>query len=188
MAIMTVEDQSAVIEFLASPAAHGGMPVDRIDTHSAIVFLAGERAYKLKRAVRFDYLDFSTADLRRTFCDAELRLNQRTAPAIYRRVVAVTLEADGSLALDGRGSAVDWLVEMNRFPQEALFDRLAGAGRLDLALMAPLANAIAAFHMRRPRAETTMAAQPACSGLSTAMPPGWPSSALAVWTGPPATS
>ena len=144
---MTVEDQSAVIEFLASPAAHGGMPVDRIDTHSAIVFLAGERAYKLKRAVRFDYLDFSTADLRRTFCDAEVRLNQRTAPAIYRRVVAVTLEADGSLALDGRGSAVDWLVEMNRFPQEALFDRLAGAGRLDLALMAPLANAIAAFHM-----------------------------------------
>ena len=59
---------------------------------------------------------------------------------------AVTIEADGSLALDGRGAAVDWLVEMNRFPQEALFDRLAGAGRLDLALMPPLADAIAAFH------------------------------------------
>jgi uncharacterized protein len=143
---MTAEDQSAVIEFLASPAAHDGMPVDRIDTHTAIVFLAGERAYKLKRAVRFDYLDFSTPDQRRTLCEAELRLNQRTAPAIYRRVGAVTIEADGSLALDGRGSAVDWLVEMNRFPQEALFDRLAVAGRLDLALMPPLADAIAAFH------------------------------------------
>jgi len=119
---MAVEDQSAVIEFLASPATHGGMPVERIDTHTAIVFLAGERAYKLKRAVRFDYLDFSTADRRRTFCEAELRLNQRTAPAIYRRVAAVTIEADGSLVMDGRGSAVDWLVEMNRFPQEALFD------------------------------------------------------------------
>jgi hypothetical protein len=144
---MIVDDQSAVIAFLASPSTHRGMPVDRIDTHSAIVFLAGERAYKLKRAVRFDYLDFSTAALRRMFCEAELRLNQRTAPTIYRRVNAVTLEANGSLALDGRGSAVDWLLEMNRFPQEALFDRLAAAGRLDLALMAPLADAIAAFHM-----------------------------------------
>jgi aminoglycoside phosphotransferase family enzyme/predicted kinase len=143
---MTADDQSAVIELLASPATHGGVPVERIDTHTAIVFLAGERAYKLKRAVRFDYLDFSTADRRRTCCEAELRLNQRTAPTIYRRVGAVTSEADGTLALDGRGSAVDWLVEMNRFPQEALFDRLAGAGRLDLALMPPLADAIVAFH------------------------------------------
>jgi len=143
---MIVDDQSPVIEFLASPSSHHGMPVDRIDTHSAIVFLAGERAYKLKRAVRFDYLDFSTAALRRTFCEAELRLNQRTAPTIYRRVGAVTVESDGSLAVDGRGSAVDWFVEMNRFPQEALFDRLAGAGRLDLALMPPLADAIAVFH------------------------------------------
>src|SRR6185503_17195797 len=143
---MIVDDQSPVIEFLASPSSHHGMPVDRIDTHSAIVFLAGERAYKLKRAVRFDYLDFSTAALRRTFCEAELRLKQRTAPTIYRRVGAVTVESDGSLAVDGRGSAVDWFVEMNRFPQEALFDRLAGAGRLDLALMPPLADAIAVFH------------------------------------------
>jgi uncharacterized protein len=143
---MTADDQSAVVEFLASPATHGGRPVERIDTHTAIVFLAGERAYKLKRAVRFDYLDFSTPERRRKFCEAELRLNQRMAPAIYRRVGAVTIEADGSLALDGRGSAVDWLVEMNRFPQEAVFDRLAGAGRLDLALMPTLADAIAAFH------------------------------------------
>lgn len=62
-------------------------------------------------------------------------------------VGAVTVEADGSLALDGRGSAVDWFVEMHRFPQEALFDRLAGGGRLDLALMLPLADVIASFHM-----------------------------------------
>ena len=143
---MTAEDQSAAIALLASPATHGGGEVERIDTHTAIVFLAGERVYKLKRAVRFDYLDFSTADRRRACCEAELRLNQRTAPTIYRRVGAVTIEADGTLALDGRGPAVDWLVEMNRFPQEALFDRLAAAGRLDLASMPPLADAIAAFH------------------------------------------
>ena len=143
---MITEDQSAVIDFLSRPSTHGGAPVERIETHSAIVFLAAARAYKLKRAVRFDYLDFSTAALRRTFCDAEVRLNSRTAPHLYRRVLPVTREPDRSLALDGEGSAVDWLVEMNRFPQKALFDKLASTGHLNLALMSPLADAIGAFH------------------------------------------
>ena len=58
---MITEDQTAVIDFLGASSTHGGMTVERIDTHSSIVFLAGTRAWKLKRAVRFDYLDFSTA-------------------------------------------------------------------------------------------------------------------------------
>ena len=102
--------------------------------------------YKLKRAVRFDYLDFSTSERRRSLCEAEVRLNRRTAPTLYRGVVAVTRQDDGSYALGGNGSAVDWLVEMNRFPQEALFDRLASAGALGIELMSPLAAAIADFH------------------------------------------
>jgi aminoglycoside phosphotransferase family enzyme/predicted kinase len=143
---MLSEDQAGVIEFLAAPAAHGTATVDRIDTHSAIVFLAGERAYKLKRAVRFDYLDFSTVERRRAMCDAEVRLNRRTAPGIYRGVIPITREPGGALALSGSGPAVDWVVEMNRFSQEALFDRLAAAGRLDLELMPALAAAIAELH------------------------------------------
>ena len=143
---MITEDQTDVIEFLAAPSAHGTATVERIDTHSAIVFLAGERAYKLKRAVRFDYLDFSTVERRRAMCDAEVRLNRRTAPDIYRGVVPITREPGGALALAGSGPPIDWVVEMNRFPQEALFDRLAAAGRLDLELMPPLAAAIAEFH------------------------------------------
>ena len=143
---MITEDQTDVIEFLAAPSTHGSGSVERIDTHSAIVFLAGERAYKLKRAVRFDYLDFSTVERRRAMCDAEVRLNRRTAPDIYRGVVAITREPGGALALGGPGTPIDWVVEMNRFPQEALFDRLAAAGRLDLELMPPLAAAIAEFH------------------------------------------
>ena len=143
---MITEDQTDVIEFLAAPSAHGTATVERIDTHSAIVFLAGERAYKLKRAVRFDYLDFSTVERRRAMCDAEVRLNRRTAPDIYRGVVPITREPGGALALGGSGPPIDWVVEMNRFPQEALFDRLAAAGRLDLELMPPLAAAIAEFH------------------------------------------
>lgn len=151
---MLIEDQTGVIEFLAAPSTHGIAHVERIDTHSAIVFLAGERAYKLKRAVRFDYLDFSTVDRRRAMCDAEVRLNRRTAPDIYRRVVPVTREPGGAIALAGSGPPIDWVVEMKRFPQEALFDRLAAAGRLDLQLMPLLATAIAEFHrMAEPRTD-----------------------------------
>ena len=150
---MITEDQTAVVAFLGSSSTHGGAAVDRVETHSAIVFLAGARAYKLKRAVLFDYLDFSTAERRRASCEAEVRLNRRTAPDLYRGVVAVTREGDGSLALGGAGTAVDWLVEMNRFEQDAVFDRLAASGRLDPELMPPLATAIADFHTaaeRRP--------------------------------------
>jgi aminoglycoside phosphotransferase family enzyme/predicted kinase len=143
---MITEDQTDVVEFLAAPSTHGTPTVERIDTHSAIVFLAGERAYKLKRAVRFDYLDFSTAERRRDMCDAEVRINRRTAPEIYRGIAPITREPGGALALGGSGPPIDWVVEMNRFAQEALFDRLAAAGRLDLELMPPLAAAIAEFH------------------------------------------
>lgn len=143
---MVTEDQSAVVAFLSSPATHGGEPVERIETHASIVFLAGVRALKLKRAVRYDYLDFSTPDRRKAMCDAEVRINRRTAPAIYQGIVAVTREDDGSLALDGRGTPVDWLVAMTRFDQEGLFDRLAARAALDLGVMRPLASAIARFH------------------------------------------
>ena len=143
---MITEDQTAVINFMAAPSTHGGVPVERIDTHTAIVFLAGTRAYKLKRAVRFDYLDFSTSERRRILCEAEVRLNRRTAPTLYRGVVAVTRQDDGSYALGGNGNAVDWLVEMNQFPQEALFDRLTAVVGLGIELMTPLADAIADFH------------------------------------------
>jgi aminoglycoside phosphotransferase family enzyme/predicted kinase len=149
--LVITEDQAPVIDFLASPSTHGGHAVERIDTHTALVFLAGTRAWKLKRAVRFDYLDFSTADRRRTMCEAEMRLNLRTAPALYRRVVAVTRAPDGSLALGGTGVPVDWVLEMNRFEQEGLLDRRAEQGRLDLALMAPLGAIVARFHQAAER-------------------------------------
>ena len=81
---MITEDQTAVVDFLASSSIHGGASVERVDTHASIVFLAGARAYKLKRAVLFDYLDSSTCERRRTLCEAEVRLNRRTAPTLYR--------------------------------------------------------------------------------------------------------
>jgi uncharacterized protein len=143
---MLTEDQSAVVELLAAPSTHDGAAVERIDTHSAIVFLAGARAWKLKRAVQFDYLDFSTVPRRKEMCEAEVRLNRRTAPGIYRGVVPIARDDAGRLSLGGRGTAVDWVVEMARFDQAWLLDRLAARKQLDLAMMAPLATAIASFH------------------------------------------
>ena len=143
---MNAHTQQTVVDFLMRPATHGGAAVERIDTHSAMVFLAGPRALKLKRAVTFDYLDFSTEALRRAACEAEVRINRRTAPSIYRGVVSITRESNGSLALSGAGTPVDWLVDMVRFDQDALFDRLAARGQLDLSLMRPLGIAIAQFH------------------------------------------
>ena len=139
-------DQSEVIRLLSDPATHRTDGVERIDTHSSVVFLAGSRVLKLKRAVTYDYLDFSTPERRKRFCEAEWRINSRLAPTLYRRVLPVVRTPEGVLALGGDGVPVDWVVEMTRFDQDALFDRMAAAGRLDGSLMAPLGEEIASFH------------------------------------------
>lgn len=138
------------VAFLADPASHGGAAVERVETHAAIVFLAGERAYKLKRAVRYPYLDYSTVARRRAACLEELRLNRRTAPSLYLGLESVVRRADGALAFGGEdaagGTALDWLVAMRRFPQDALLDRVAERGGLDDELIRKLADAVTVFH------------------------------------------
>lgn len=143
---MIESDQSPVIAFLADPATHGGVPVERIDTHASIIFLVGDRALKLKRAVRFSYLDYSTLAARERFCRAELELNRRTAPDIYEAVHSVTRGPGRRMEFDGPGEVVDWVVVMRRFDQETLFDRMAAGGRLTVPLMLELADQIARFH------------------------------------------
>ena len=143
---MIVEDQSEILSFLRDPVNHDGEAVEEIGTHAAHVFLAGDRAYKLKRSVRFAFLDFSTVTRRKTACEAELALNRRAAPSLCLAVIPVTRDEGGSLALDGAGEPVDWLVVMRRFDQETLFDRLAARGALEDRQLRDLADAIAAFH------------------------------------------
>src|SRR5262245_49588795 len=142
------ECQEAVFALLANPATHGGAAVKRIDTHAASVFLAGDRAFKVKRAVHFPFLDYSTPAKRKSACEAELRINRPVAPEIYRRVVAITREPDGALKLDGAGTAVEWAVEMRRFDENATLDQLAPAGKIDAALSDALGRAVAALHAR----------------------------------------
>ena len=143
-----VDDQRDVVDFLSRPSSYGAVVerVDIIETHVSLVFLAGERAYKLKRAVKFPYLDFSTAEQRRIACEAELALNRRTAPELYLEVRALTRTANGGVGFGTEGRVVDWVVVMRRFDQAALFDELAKTNRLNAPLMNELAHHIAAFH------------------------------------------
>ncbi|MEX0751806.1 MAG: AAA family ATPase [Xanthobacteraceae bacterium] len=145
-----IESQEPVFKLLADPAAHGGREVRRMDTHISSVFLAGERAYKVKRAVRFPFLDFSTLDKRKAACEAELEVNKAFAPEIYRRVVPITREQDGKLAINGSGQAIEWAVEMRRFDENRTLDRLADAGEINIHLADALGRAVAAVHKAAP--------------------------------------
>ncbi|SEH29820.1 AAA family ATPase [Magnetospirillum fulvum] len=147
---MDAPSQLAAIGFLADPASHGGGTVERIDTHISTLFLVGERVFKLKKAVRLPFLDFSTLAARHAACEAELTINRRTAPDLYLGIVAITREADGRLAFDGAGPAEEWVVAMRRFDQSTLFDRLSDAGKLDTDRIDGLTDAVAACHAAAP--------------------------------------
>jgi aminoglycoside phosphotransferase family enzyme len=102
--------QQPAVDFLGDSATHGGASVERIVTHAARVFLAGPRVLKIKRAVRFSFLDYSTLPKRKAACEAEIEVNRRFAPTIYRGVVPITREASGGLAISGDGEPVEWAV------------------------------------------------------------------------------
>ncbi len=140
------QSQEAVVAFLSRSENLGAAEaVERIDTHGAIIFLAGDRAYKLKRAVRYGYLDFSTPDKRKAACEAELALNRRTAPDLYLEVRAINGQADGGVGF-GSGEPVDWLVVMRRFPAGDLLEEVVAHGNLSPAMVRDLADRVAAFH------------------------------------------
>jgi uncharacterized protein len=144
------QSQDDALALLAHASTYGGAPVRRIDTHAGIVFLAGHRALKVKRAVRFPFLDFSTLARRRAACLAEIEANRPFAPELYRGVIAVTRQRDGALALGGDGEPVEWAVDMRRFDETKTLDRLADAGEITLAMADELARGVAAAHARAP--------------------------------------
>ncbi len=149
---MQVEDQSAIIAFLSTPEAfaEGGdgacETVGRATTHISEVFIGKDRVYKLKRAVKYPYVDFSTKAQRLKFCEAEVRLNRRTAPDLYLGVRPITQDEAGAYHIGHAGRVVDWVVEMARFDEDQLFDRLGAQNKLDRHVMEHLADNIASFH------------------------------------------
>ena len=133
--LQTLVPQQDVIAFLRSPDTYPewGLEVDVVETHAALVFLAGNNAYKIKKAVIYPYLDFSTLALRRRACVREIELNRRTAPDLYLDTAAIVRRPDRRLAIAGpsdttEGEVVEWAVVMSRFDQGMLLDRLRTAG------------------------------------------------------------
>ena len=141
--------QAKLLESMGRPEAYDPSPatVERIETHASIVFLAGDFAYKVKRAVKYPFLDFSTLDKRHAACLNELRINTRTAPQLYLEVVPISIDADGTFRLRGEGTVVEWALVMRRFDQDGLYDRMAAQGRLPLEAMAPLATVLSLIHI-----------------------------------------
>jgi aminoglycoside phosphotransferase family enzyme/predicted kinase len=142
----TPQSQDEVIALLSSPETFGAARIERVETHASIVFLVGDKAYKLKKALRYSYLDYSTPALRRAACAAEFAINWRFAPNIYLGVQAVARSTSGVLSLNGEGQPVDWVVVMRRFDQAAQFDRMAENHALPIELMRDLADGIAKAH------------------------------------------
>jgi aminoglycoside phosphotransferase family enzyme/predicted kinase len=146
-------DAARLVERLRSPScySHPAAAVSVLETHISWVVLAGDFAYKFKKPVRLDFVDFSTPGLRQRYCEEELRLNRRTAPDLYLAVVPVTGTPDAPV-VGGSGVAIEHAVKMRRFPQEALLDRVARAGALTVAHVDAFARSVARFHANVARA------------------------------------
>ena len=120
--------------------------VECFETHLSWVLVAGGFAYKIKKALHFDFVDFTTLAARRFFCEAELQLNRRLAPALYLSVEAITGSAEQP-EISGSGETIDYLVKMRAFDQAALWSSRAADGSLSAAEVDALAKQIASFHL-----------------------------------------
>jgi aminoglycoside phosphotransferase family enzyme/predicted kinase len=148
---MILDEQRDAIAFLSDPRTYGlSSPVQVIETHISRIFLAGGRAYKMKKAVKLPYVDFSTVPLRLGACLKEVELNSATAPGLYLGVRRLARDAGGAMRFAEHGECVDAVIEMVRFDQDLLFDHLAAANKLTNDLMTLTARMIVRFHQEVP--------------------------------------
>ncbi len=145
------------VDFLSTSTAYTGCPVqvEVKETHMSWVFMAGNTVYKLKKPVKYPFLDFSTIAAREADCRAEVHLNQRLAPGVYLGVVTLTLEPDARLALNGAGRVVDWLVKMRRLPADRMLDQAIEHGTVTRAAAEKVAALLAAFYRSAKPADLT---------------------------------
>ncbi len=148
--MQTIDDTlTKAARFLLLPSIHPDNPahVDVVETHISWVFLTERFAYKLKKPVRFDFLDFSTVELRKHACQQELKLNQRFSPSVYLAVVPITERPDGSLRLGGKGRAIDFVVKMRRLDAKRTLDAVIRRGGLTQDQVDRLAERLARFYV-----------------------------------------
>jgi len=148
--------QSEVVAFLSNPAAYGAAPaqVECIVTHAAMVFLVGTEAYKIKRAVTYSYLDFSTLEQRRRACEHEFDVNRANAPDIYLGVTPIVRSSEGKLAIGGSGPVVEWAVRMRRFETASLLSNLFATTPPSDQTVRDLAQAVVERHQGATRIAT----------------------------------
>ncbi len=143
----------ALLDQAAYP--HACRPIELIETHISWVLLTGDFVYKLKKPVKFAFLDFSTPKLREHFCHEELRCNRAFAPALYLAVVPVIRHADGTLRMGGTAGAddevVEWAVQMRQFDPAAQLDRLLEHGTVTTAMLAAFGTELARLHADLPQ-------------------------------------
>lgn len=140
------------VRFLSDPVAYAGAKraVEAKETHMSWVFLTDRRVYKLKKPLRRPFLDFTSLESRRHFCEEELRLNRRLAPSTYLSVVPLRKDAGGRLSLGGEGEVIDWLVEMERLPQDDMLDARIEARGVAPGDVERVASMLAGFYAGLP--------------------------------------
>lgn len=140
---------------LRRPATYPDAPdrVDVVETHMSWVFLTDRYAYKMKKPVRYDFLDFSTLELRQRDCEEEVRLNRRLAPDVYLGTVPLTQDTRGNIHLGGEGEAIEWLVKMRRLPVERMLDNMILQHSVQETDVRKLATLLIGFYQGRRPAE-----------------------------------
>jgi aminoglycoside phosphotransferase family enzyme len=133
---------------MLKPEAYPQEPgkIELIQTHISFVFLTKNYVYKVKKAVNFGFLDFSTLDKRRLFCEKELELNRRLCPEIYLDVVSIN--KSGTIKINGGGETVEYALKMKRLPQEKIMTVLLKEGKVDKKIIDELAGIVAQFHSK----------------------------------------
>jgi aminoglycoside phosphotransferase family enzyme/predicted kinase len=155
-----MQRESFVIQALLKPEAfpHAVTRIELRETHISWVVLTGPYAYKVKKPVKFDFIDASTLERRHELCEEELRLNRRLAPDLYIRVVAITRD-DGRLVMCGNGTVVEYAVQMQQFDIAAELPQLLAHSDVSSAQIAALGELLARFHLQAPRAPASDAPQ-----------------------------
>lgn len=150
---MLIDDQSLTIEALSRPEAYASREkkVEVRESNISMVFLIGDKAYKLKRGVKYPYVDYSTAEKRRAACEKELLICRNSAPGLCTGVETVTQDKNGRIRIgsacsDKNAEVIDYLLVMNRFDEADLFENLAEKGALDRFEMMDLAEKIVSLH------------------------------------------
>ena len=143
-----MQDQKQVIQAMLTPEAYPENPgkIELIQTHISLVFLTENYVYKVKKAVNFGFLDFSTLDKRHLFCEKELELNRRLCPEIYLEVVPIN--KSDTIRIIGSGETVEYALKMKRLPQERIMTLLIKEGKVDKKTIDEIAKIVADFHSK----------------------------------------